>query len=747
MNRALLGFSTALALALSSPLAHAQVTFGGSASGSASSSAPPTVGAAGGTGAAAAPAPKPSAPSPAAAAAGATEEPQDAEWAERDKAAMESSTLTGQLGLLHTPFAQGSAPGQFRLGFTTEYFSAGFLCTAKFPCPNPAGGLATSDSMDHFGGTISLGVSIVKWLEAYAATSAYGNSSDKNRPSLLQVLGDTDLGLRAHAGLSKIFYLGGFTELWLINGSGKVGLEGGGTSFKLGPVATLDLRGLEKPAPVRMTLALDYMFDNTGKVLKTTEQRRGQPVTRIERFGLGVNRVDHFDIGLGVEVFFAEERVRPFLEYGALIPVNRQGYACHLNNPSSDKCMKNEKLAPQKLTIGSRFLPWKRGFNLTAAFDIGVAGTKTFVEELSPVPPWTLYLGAGWNVDTQDRPPVVKLRTVEKVVDRTPVKLRIRGFVHEKDKPEGIANAIVAYENHPELTSMVSGADGKFLTQDLAEGGYSFLVKADGFKETSCQATITKGGTSEVALDCPLEALPRVGVIVGRIRDAATQSPVSGAVVKVVDSAKKESTLGSDGQGGFRIDQVPPGTATFTVEAEGYLVQVMPADVKPRQDNPVDIMLTPKPKNALVTVGKKEITIKQQIQFAVDSAVILPESQGLMTEIADSMIRNPRIRRVEIQGHTDNSGTADRNQSLSDQRAEAVRTWLVDHGVGPDRMVARGYGQTKPLVPNVTPANKAKNRRVQFMILEQDAAPSVGGGGGGAPAPAAPKPGNPDTRK
>jgi outer membrane protein OmpA-like peptidoglycan-associated protein len=127
----------------------------------------------------------------------------------------------------------------------------------------------------------------------------------------------------------------------------------------------------------------------------------------------------------------------------------------------------------------------------------------------------------------------------------------------------------------------------------------------------------------------------------------------------------------------------------------------------------------------LVEITAKEITIKQQVQFALDSAVILPESNGLMTEIADTLIKNARISRIEVQGHTDNTGTPEHNMVLSEQRANAVRDWLTSHGVAPDRLVARGYGQDKPLVPNVTPAMKAKNRRVQFIILEQQPASSL----------------------
>jgi outer membrane protein OmpA-like peptidoglycan-associated protein len=218
-----------------------------------------------------------------------------------------------------------------------------------------------------------------------------------------------------------------------------------------------------------------------------------------------------------------------------------------------------------------------------------------------------------------------------------------------------------------------------------------------------------------------MEALPRMGTVTGHIRDADTGAAISSASVKLADPQNKELTASADSSGGFRFEQITPGNATVTVDAEGYLTAVQQVDVKPRTENGADVALKKRPKNPLVTVGKQEINIKQQIQFAVDSATILPESSQLLTEIADVLIKNPRIRRVEIQGHTDNSGTPDHNKVLSEDRANAVRTWLTSHGVAADRLTAKGYGQDKPLVPNVTGANKARNRRVQFIITEQDA--------------------------
>src|ERR1700727_2171883 len=100
----------------------------------------------------------------------------------------------------------------------------------------------------------------------------------------------------------------------------------------------------------------------------------GVPRARIECYGPTVNPVDNFHIGLGAEAFLLQDRIRPFLEYNIMVPVNRQNYECDTTNPSGDNCLKLDQLAPSKLTIGARVLPWKHGFSLTAAFDIGITG-------------------------------------------------------------------------------------------------------------------------------------------------------------------------------------------------------------------------------------------------------------------------------------------------------------------------------------------------------------------------------------
>ena len=103
------------------------------------------------------------------------------------------------------------------------------------------------------------------------------------------------------------------------------------------------------------------------------------------------------------------------------------------------------------------------------------------------------------------------------------------------------------------------------------------------------------------------------------------------------------------------------------------------------------------------------------IQFASGKSTILASSYKILDDIAKTMKDNPEYN-LFIKGHTDNDGNADLNLQLSKDRAEAVRKYLIGKGVSEARMHSEGYGDTQPLVPNNSAANKAKNRRVEFEV-------------------------------
>ena len=106
------------------------------------------------------------------------------------------------------------------------------------------------------------------------------------------------------------------------------------------------------------------------------------------------------------------------------------------------------------------------------------------------------------------------------------------------------------------------------------------------------------------------------------------------------------------------------------------------------------------------------------IEFRYDSAEILPTSETPLSRAAQALRDNPTVR-VEIGGHTDDIGGREYNEDLSRRRAIAVRDWLVALGIDAPRLEVRGYGSQRPRVENVDEASRARNRRIEFVQLEE----------------------------
>ena len=125
---------------------------------------------------------------------------------------------------------------------------------------------------------------------------------------------------------------------------------------------------------------------------------------------------------------------------------------------------------------------------------------------------------------------------------------------------------------------------------------------------------------------------------------------------------------------------------------------------------------------ARVVVTDKAIEINEKIQFDLNSPKIKPESDSLLTEIAKVMNDNPAIRKIHIEGHASSDGNPQQNLQLSDARAKAVKTWLVQVGkVDEKRLTAKGYGDKQPIADNNTEEGRIANRRVEFKIVERGA--------------------------
>lgn len=116
------------------------------------------------------------------------------------------------------------------------------------------------------------------------------------------------------------------------------------------------------------------------------------------------------------------------------------------------------------------------------------------------------------------------------------------------------------------------------------------------------------------------------------------------------------------------------------------------------------------------------IRIQQQVHFEQDRAVIRPVSYSILNVVGQVLTDYPDTR-VEVQGHTDSAGNDDYNMQLSQERADSVRAYLVERGIDPTRLTARGYGETRPIESNRTSRGRAINRRVEFVRTDATAQP------------------------
>lgn len=121
-----------------------------------------------------------------------------------------------------------------------------------------------------------------------------------------------------------------------------------------------------------------------------------------------------------------------------------------------------------------------------------------------------------------------------------------------------------------------------------------------------------------------------------------------------------------------------------------------------------------------VEVRDNKIEIHEKIQFDWDKATIKPESFSLMNEIASVITKNPQIKQIQIEGHASADGEPHHNRKLSDERAKSVMKYLTEHGISAKELTAKGFGSDRPIADNSTPDGREKNRRVEFLILEQD---------------------------
>jgi flagellar motor protein MotB len=200
----------------------------------------------------------------------------------------------------------------------------------------------------------------------------------------------------------------------------------------------------------------------------------------------------------------------------------------------------------------------------------------------------------------------------------------------------------------------------------------------------------------------------------GKVLDAKSLKPVE-AKVMLTDEVTGVTLVTKNSQpedGNFLVVLKPGLSYGFNIVASGYLFyseRITPVDsLSMAEDLNKDFLMIP--------VKKGNAVVLENLYFDVDSSQLKPSSYAELKKLIFFLKVNPDVK-IEIAGHTDDSGDATYNMELSKLRAKSVYDYLLKKGIAPERLKYRGYGNTQPVVDNTTPAGKARNRRVVMVIL------------------------------
>lgn len=179
-------------------------------------------------------------------------------------------------------------------------------------------------------------------------------------------------------------------------------------------------------------------------------------------------------------------------------------------------------------------------------------------------------------------------------------------------------------------------------------------------------------------------------------------------------SEKTKQTLGgrSDAAGKFSLELAPGDTYMITVKSLTDTTKYGKIEIPAL--GPDEFFTDPFKVNVKFEAAKKYTL--DNVHFDFGKATLRPESFPELEELA-AYLKNKETIRIEIAGHTDNVGMDADNLKLSQQRADAIKAWLLKKGIAPSRVIAKGYGAAQPVADNDTDEGRQLNRRTEVRIL------------------------------
>jgi len=333
---------------------------------------------------------------------------------------------------------------------------------------------------------------------------------------------------------------------------------------------------------------------------------------------------------------------------------------------------------------------------------------------------YNIVAGISYGVRPTYEVKVVKEKVVEKVCDESCKKGApevitgfAKGFVYEEGSETPIGNAIVIMEGTGLTNLATDPVYGDFTTPPIPPNKYNFTILKDGYEPTQVLVEIKKN--EKTLVKAYLKKRIVEGSILAKVIDSKGQVVTDAEVVAI--SGERQVELKKDESNNYSA-KLNAGKWYVVAKSENRLSSGKIVEVETNKVANVEIQLKQKPKDTLIVVEKDRIVLKKKIQFAKNSAKIIGNSAIILDMVADAINSNPKIKKVIIEGHTDDTGSREKNIALSQQRADAVKDYLIKAGIPEQILEAKGYGPDKPIASNKTSKGKEQNRRVEFVIVE-----------------------------
>jgi OOP family OmpA-OmpF porin len=244
-----------------------------------------------------------------------------------------------------------------------------------------------------------------------------------------------------------------------------------------------------------------------------------------------------------------------------------------------------------------------------------------------------------------------------------------------------------------------------FVTADGREGYYSYEERRN---REGGRSLLYKFNIPEAA-----RVQNRSNYVSGKVYDAQSREPIGANITlfDIVDNRIVNDVQSDSVNGSYFIVLTEGSEYALYVNKRGYLFKSLAFNYgKNNTLEPIAIDVYLEPIRAGV------VTTLNNIFFDTDQYQLQQKSETELERVVQFLNDNPEVR-IGIAGHTDNVGNPSYNQQLSQKRAQAVFNYLQEAGISPDRLQAKGYGQTQPIAPNDTEADRQQNRRIEFRVM------------------------------